>query len=124
MIFFDGEEAIVEWTDEDSIYGARHLASKWSNEIILVQNDDGSTAQINPLNQIDALVLLDLLGKRDAVIPNSHPETQWLWDRLTRIHERLGILKMVSEFMAERIKRGDYMFQPGMPTISATAIQV
>ena len=26
MIFFDGEEAFVEWTSEDSIYGSRHLA--------------------------------------------------------------------------------------------------
>jgi hypothetical protein len=30
MIFFDGEEAFKEWTATDSIYGARHLAQKWS----------------------------------------------------------------------------------------------
>lgn len=28
-IFFDGEEAFVQWNAKDSIYGARHLASKW-----------------------------------------------------------------------------------------------
>lgn len=34
-IFFDGEEAIVNWNAKDSIYGARHLAKKWeeSNEL-------------------------------------------------------------------------------------------
>lgn len=34
-IFFDGEEAVVEWNAKDSIYGARHLAAKWddSNEL-------------------------------------------------------------------------------------------
>ena len=26
LIFFDGEEAFVEWSDTDSLYGARHLA--------------------------------------------------------------------------------------------------
>lgn len=25
LIFFDGEEAFVQWTDTDSIYGARYL---------------------------------------------------------------------------------------------------
>lgn len=29
FIFFDGEEAFVEWSSTDSIYGARHLAKKW-----------------------------------------------------------------------------------------------
>jgi glutaminyl-peptide cyclotransferase len=29
LIFFDGEEAFVNWSAEDSIYGARHLARKW-----------------------------------------------------------------------------------------------
>lgn len=32
FIFFDGEEAIVNWNDKDSIYGARNLAAKWENE--------------------------------------------------------------------------------------------
>ena len=30
LIFLDGEEAFVDWTDTDSIYGARHLAAKWA----------------------------------------------------------------------------------------------
>jgi len=24
FVFFDGEEAVVEWTDDDSVYGSRH----------------------------------------------------------------------------------------------------
>lgn len=31
-IFFDGEEAFVEWNAKDSIYGARQLAQKWELE--------------------------------------------------------------------------------------------
>lgn len=35
LIFFDGEEAFVSWSDTDSIYGARHLAAKWETEDFL-----------------------------------------------------------------------------------------
>lgn len=31
-VFFDGEEAFVEWNSKDSIYGARALAKKWEKE--------------------------------------------------------------------------------------------
>lgn len=29
FLFLDGEEAFKDWTETDSIYGARHLADKW-----------------------------------------------------------------------------------------------
>jgi glutaminyl-peptide cyclotransferase len=29
LIFFDGEEAFENWSDNDSLYGSRHLAKKW-----------------------------------------------------------------------------------------------
>lgn len=35
FIFFDGEEAFLNWSETDSIYGARHLASKWEKEDVL-----------------------------------------------------------------------------------------
>lgn len=30
LLFLDGEEAFVDWTAQDSLYGSRHLAKKWS----------------------------------------------------------------------------------------------
>ena len=30
MALFDGEEAFVTWTEDDSIYGSSHLAQLWS----------------------------------------------------------------------------------------------
>ena len=30
MVFFDGQEAFVQWSDNDSLYGSRHLAELWS----------------------------------------------------------------------------------------------
>ncbi len=29
LVFDDGEEAIKDWSDSDSLYGTRHLAAKW-----------------------------------------------------------------------------------------------
>jgi glutaminyl-peptide cyclotransferase len=125
IIFFDGEEAMIQWTDNDSIYGAKHLANSWANTMYTVYNEDRTIShEISPINQMDALVLLDLLGTKDAVVPNSQPSTQWLWDRLARIHEKLGILKLLSPFMLERMKKGNYMFPAGSPLYASNAIQV
>lgn len=54
MIFFDGEEAHVNWNPEDSLYGSRHLADKWQRE--------------GKLGGIEVLVLLDLLGASNPTI--------------------------------------------------------
>ena len=54
MIFFDGEEAFVRWSNSDSLYGSRHLAEKWNDQI-----DD-----------IDLFILLDLIGSSSLAIPN------------------------------------------------------
>lgn len=32
LVFFDGEEAFLNWSPTDSIYGARHLAQRWEDE--------------------------------------------------------------------------------------------
>ena len=43
FIFFDGEEAFVNWSAQDSIYGARHLAKKWSSTPFPERNQDRTT---------------------------------------------------------------------------------
>ncbi|KAJ3268071.1 hypothetical protein HDV01_003494 [Terramyces sp. JEL0728] len=119
IIFFDGEEAVVEWTPTDSIYGARHLAKKWEDRMIVLES--GKT--VNPISQIDAFVLLDLLGTKDAVIQNSKSATQWVWDRLVRIQEKLAMLKLLSPHLQKRFESGNYLFTPGQPTLGEYAIQ-
>lgn len=32
LIFFDGEEAFLDWKASDSLYGSRHLARLWENK--------------------------------------------------------------------------------------------
>jgi len=33
-MFFDGEEAVSEWSDQDSLYGSRHLAELMDNQMV------------------------------------------------------------------------------------------
>jgi Zn-dependent M28 family amino/carboxypeptidase len=51
LVFFDGEEAIREWTEADSLYGSRHLARRWAS--------DGT------LGRLKALINVDMIGDRD-----------------------------------------------------------
>jgi glutaminyl-peptide cyclotransferase len=51
LVFFDGEEAVKQWTDDDSLYGSRHLASKWQK--------DGAASRIK------ALINVDMIGDKD-----------------------------------------------------------
>ena len=70
LLFLDGEEAFVQWTSTDSIYGARHLASK------LEQSQyEHSDVKGNELDRIDIFVLLDLLGTKNPKIISSQTST-------------------------------------------------
>lgn len=50
LVFFDGEEAVREWSDIDSLYGSRHLADKWKA--------DGT------LSKVRALINVDMIGDK------------------------------------------------------------
>ncbi|KJA27483.1 hypothetical protein HYPSUDRAFT_35382 [Hypholoma sublateritium FD-334 SS-4] len=91
LIFFDGEEAFVDWTDTDSIYGARHLAEKWENSY-LAPNKNFRTwdRQMTELGQIEHLILLDLLGAPQPTIRSYFVDTAWLFDSLISAERRLG----------------------------------
>lgn len=52
LIFFDGEEAFDKWSEKDSLYGSRHLASKWSREYFF--NASQSSFEIK--KEIDRIV--------------------------------------------------------------------
>ncbi|HEV2114319.1 MAG TPA: M28 family peptidase, partial [Terriglobales bacterium] len=66
LIFFDGEEAVKQWTNTDSTYGSRHLAEKWQA---------GGTAK-----KIRAFLLADMIGDADLDIQRDQNSTPWLED--------------------------------------------
>ncbi|KAF6200789.1 hypothetical protein GE061_005235 [Apolygus lucorum] len=91
MIFFDGEEAFYEWSDNDSIYGARNLAAKWERQAF---NRNG--LQTNELERIDMMVLLDLIGKKDQQFTSFFRDTQRWHSLLAKIETKLKALGLIS----------------------------
>jgi Zn-dependent M28 family amino/carboxypeptidase len=76
LLFTDGEEATVAWTDADSLYGSKHLAKKWS--------DDGTATKIK------AFLLLDMIGDKDLDIDRDSNSAPWLLDVVYRAAQRVG----------------------------------
>lgn len=77
LVWSDGEEAVKEWTDTDSLYGTRHLAEKWEK--------DGT------LKKIKALLVMDMIGDADLNIDHDTNSTKWLADVMYEAAERSGV---------------------------------
>jgi Zn-dependent M28 family amino/carboxypeptidase len=76
LVWSDGEEAVREWTDTDSLYGTRHLADKWEK--------DGT------LKKIKGLLVMDMIGDADLNIDRDTNSTPWLVDLVYEAAERSG----------------------------------
>jgi hypothetical protein len=77
LLFTDGEEATINWTDADSVYGSKHLAKRWA--------DDGTAAKIK------AFLLLDMIGDKDLHLEDDTNSTPWLAEVVRRSGQRLGL---------------------------------
>ncbi|XP_036980986.1 glutaminyl-peptide cyclotransferase [Acanthopagrus latus] len=84
LLFFDGEEALFQWTPTDSLYGSRHLAQKMET----TPHPAGAT-DTNQLHGIDLFVLLDLIGAPSPRFGNQFPTTKHWLSRLQSIEKRL-----------------------------------
>lgn len=91
LIFFDGEEAFLNWNEEDSIYGSRHLARKLSESTSLLR----SNQQIRNIDKIEVLVLLDLIGAANSKFFNFFMNTQSLHGALCAIERSLSKKKQL-----------------------------
>ncbi len=79
IVFFDGEEAVREWTGTDSCYGSRHLAAKWLA--------DGT------LNHLKALINVDMIGDKDLDVMNDGNSSPALREEVNRIAAKMGYAK-------------------------------
>jgi glutaminyl-peptide cyclotransferase len=91
LLWDDAEEAIkLPWTDDNSVYGVRHLAQKWQ--------DDGT------IKSIKAFLLEDMIGDADLNIERDENSTPWLEDLIYQAATRLGYQ---SHFFARTIPMED-----------------
>ncbi|XP_076443019.1 glutaminyl-peptide cyclotransferase-like [Babylonia areolata] len=79
FIFFDGEEAFVQWRPTDSLYGSRHLAQRWADLT------DPVWPKLNHLQTIEVFILLDLIGTSDTQFRNRFPQTTGVYNKLRNI---------------------------------------
>ncbi len=76
LVWTDGEEAFVKWTDSDSLYGTKQLAQKWKA--------DGTASKVK------AFILVDMVGDADLDIQRDANSTPWLTDLVQRAATNLG----------------------------------
>jgi Zn-dependent M28 family amino/carboxypeptidase len=76
LVFFDGEEAVGDWSATDSCYGSRHLAAKWLA--------DGT------LSHLIALLNVDMIGDKDLDILNDASSSTLLRDMTWKAAANLG----------------------------------
>ncbi|KAH7730894.1 Protein H27A22.1 a [Aphelenchoides avenae] len=94
LIFLDGEEAFVEWTEKDSIYGARHLAEAWTKKWYPTTSGGSAFELSKEIDRIDVFMLLDLLGAANPRITSSYGHgTTDLFQELPAIESDLKRLR-------------------------------
>jgi Zn-dependent M28 family amino/carboxypeptidase len=76
LLWTDGEEAFLKWSDKDSLYGTKHLADRWQK--------DGTAAKIK------AFILLDMIGDADLDIQRDNNSTPWLSNLIYQAATTLG----------------------------------
>ena len=86
FLFFDGEEAVVDWSDTDSRYGSRY--------------DVERRRKAGTLEQLKALVLVDMIGDKNLNIKREGQSTDWLTSIIWNNAHTLGFNR---EFLNESI---------------------
>jgi glutaminyl-peptide cyclotransferase len=76
LVWLDGEEAVAQWTDTDSLYGSRQLAGRWAV--------DGTLARVK------ALINVDMIGDRDLGILQETDSSDWLRELVWKTAKKLG----------------------------------
>ncbi|KAG9233627.1 glutaminyl-peptide cyclotransferas-like protein [Amylocarpus encephaloides] len=91
ILFLDGEEAFVHWTDDDSLYGARALAESWES----TYHPAMSTYQ-NKLDSVSLFLLLDLLGSAKPRIPSYFKTTHWAYQHMALLESRMRTMELLA----------------------------
>ena len=137
FVLFDGEESIGEWSDEDSLYGSRHLVDMLRKQKLL--------------GNVRAMILLDLIGDADLTIlkeSNSYSSYRDLFwvsaqrlghgdhflggfatvadDHLPFVRAGIRSVNLIDFMYGDRKLPGKYWHTPGdtLDKISAKSLQI
>ena len=76
FIWFDGEEAVVEWQGQDHTYGSRFYVQ--------------AAKKANAIASIKAMVLVDMIGDKNLQLRREQSSTKWLKDIIWGTAKKLG----------------------------------
>jgi glutaminyl-peptide cyclotransferase len=83
LLFLDGEESLIDWTDDDHTYGSRHYVAE--------------ARRTGDLANIRAFILVDMIGDRDLGIRREQFSTPWLTDAIWTAAKRLKRQQFLDE---------------------------
>ncbi len=103
VAFFDGEEALRNWSPSDSLYGSRYFANLLRTQ--------------GMIRQMKAMILLDMVGDKDLVLERDYSSTAWLVDLMRQSAQELGYGNHVST--VQKAMDDDHIpfLQAGIPSV-------
>jgi Zn-dependent M28 family amino/carboxypeptidase len=93
LVWFDGEEAVAQWSASDSLYGSRHLAEKWTL--------NGTAGKIK------ALINVDMIGDKNLDLIQDSNSSSSLRDLVWKTAGSMGYGKYF--LLAEGAIEDDHM---------------
>lgn len=76
VVFFDGEEAVQQWSDVDGLYGSRHQVGMWEREGLLPR--------------IKGVIVVDMIGDKNLSLRQDLNSTPWLTDLVWGVARKEG----------------------------------
>lgn len=103
FVFFDGEEAQREWTEQDSLYGSRHFVERLREQRLI--------------NRVKAMVLMDMVGDNELVLEKDQASTSWLVDLLWKSAQELGYGKHLASSPKAMVDDHIPFIESGIPAV-------
>jgi glutaminyl-peptide cyclotransferase len=107
IAFFDGEEAMKQWSDNDSRYGSRQMAARLSTS--------------GDIKKIRAFLLADIVGGRNAQFLRESSSTPALIDLVWNTAARLGYSAIFLNETASAEDDHDSFMKRGVPAVDVIA---
>jgi peptidase M28-like protein len=107
IAFFDGEEAMKQWSDSDSRYGSREMAAKF--------------AMSGDIKKVKAFLLADIVGGRKAYFPRESSSTPALVDLVWNTAHKLGYSALFRNEETSAEDDHDSFMKRGVPAVDVIA---
>lgn len=102
--FFDGEECVMNYSDNDGLYGSRHLAEKLEKK--------------GELKQCRAVIILDMIGDKDLKLTIPADTDPDLFRILRQAAKKHGLENVISKYHTGIIDDHTPFSKKGVPAVN------